>query len=234
MHTLISEPRTIIPACDFRDLSKFETLLKATDKIEKIGAYKIGMLLGYQNSLPKVGEVAKKYTSKPLIFDHQKGATDIPDTGADFMGIVAESGFDAVILFPQSGPVTLKVWVQKAMEKGLKLIVGGKMTHEQYVFSEGGFIADEAVEKMYIIAAQMGVVDFVVPGNLPEFITYIRTKIQEYVAEPIFYAPGFVAQGGKISDAAKVAGPKWHAIVGRAIYDQPDMAKAAMSLAASI
>lgn len=234
MDTLISQARTIIPACDFKDISKFEELIKATDKIEKIGAYKIGMLLGYNNSLPKVGEIAKRYTSKPLIFDHQKGATDIPDTGGDLMDIVAESGFNAVILFPQSGPVTLKVWAQKAMEKGLKVIVGGLMTHDQYVVSKGGFIADEAVEKMYLIAAKIGIVDFVVPGNLPEFITHIRTRIQEYVTEPIFYAPGFIAQGGKISDAAKVAGPKWHAIVGRAIYEQPNMYQAAMSLAASI
>lgn len=104
------------------------------------------------------------------------------------------------------------------MERGLTVLVGGLMTHKQYLFSEGGYIADEAIDKMYLDAAKLGVVDFIVPGNRPEFISHIRHKILQTGIEPILYAPGFVAQGGNISEAAKVAGPKWHAIVGRAIY----------------
>ena len=33
-----------------------------------------------------------------------------------------------------------------------------------------------------------------------------------------FYAPGFVAQGGVITETGKAAGKKWHAIVGRGVY----------------
>ena len=179
-------------------------------------------------------EIAKKYTSKPLIYDHQKGGTDIPDIGSDFADLVAGAGFNAVILFPQAGPTTLTTWVHRAMEKGLKVIVGGRMTHDRYVLSEGGYIADEAVDRMYLDAAKIGVNDFVVPGNRPEFISHIRNRIQQYSTEPVFYAPGFIAQGGKISDAAKVAGPKWHAIVGRAIYDAPNMYQAAVELTSFI
>ncbi|MFC1629794.1 hypothetical protein ACFL11_01030 [Patescibacteria group bacterium] len=32
-----------------------------------------------------------------------------------------------------------------------------------------------------------------------------------------FFAPGFVAQGGDISETGEAAGSSWHAIVGRAI-----------------
>ncbi|MCX5819815.1 MAG: orotidine 5'-phosphate decarboxylase [Deltaproteobacteria bacterium] len=233
MANLISQPRTVIPACDV-DVSRFEKLIKETANVEKIGAYKIGMLLGLSHGLPKIVEIARKYTNKPLIYDHQKAATDIPDTGKEFARIIQNAGIDAVILFPQAGPATLTAWTQRAMEKGLTVIVGGHMTHDRYLASEGGYIADESIERIYLDAAKLGVVDFVVPGNRPSFIIKIREKIIGLGIQPVFYAPGFIAQGGKISDAAKVAGPKWHAIVGRAIYDEPDMRQSAVTLAASI
>ena len=46
----------------------------------------------------------------------------------------------------------------------------------------------------------------------------------------MFYTPGFVAQGGKISDAARVAGDNWHAIVGRGIYKAKNKKQAALEL----
>ena len=59
--------------------------------------------------------------------------------------------------------------------------------------------------------AEIGVEDFVVPGNRPELIKKIRKQIVATTAEPVFYAPGFIRQGGIIADAAKVAGSRWHA-----------------------
>ena len=47
-------------------------------------------------------------------------------------------------------------------------------------------------------------------------------------ASPVFYAPGFIAQGGKISDAAKAAGERFHGIVGRGVYEAKDINKAAI------
>ncbi|MGA2149458.1 MAG: orotidine 5'-phosphate decarboxylase / HUMPS family protein [Bryobacteraceae bacterium] len=233
MSSLIGLPHTIIPACDV-DLARFEELVKATASIEKVSAYKIGMILGLRYGLPRVVEVARKHTVKPLIYDHQKAATDIPAMGEEFANLLASVGMNSVILFPQSGPATLAAWTQRAMEKGLTVIVGGLMTHERYIVSEGGYLADEAVERMYVDAAKLGVSDFVVPGNKPAFISHIRSRLVADGNQPAFYAPGFIAQGGRISDAARVAGPKWHAIVGRAIYEAPDMHEAAAALAASI
>jgi len=48
--------------------------------------------------------------------------------------------------------------------------------------------------------------------------------------KPIFYSPGLIAQGGNITESAKAAGEKWHAIVGRALYDAKDINKAAKEL----
>jgi orotidine-5'-phosphate decarboxylase len=50
----------------------------------------------------------------------------------------------------------------------------------------------------------------------------------------VFYSPGLVAQGGSITEGAKVAGDSWHAIVGRGIYQQQDMKKAAQELVKEI
>ena len=102
------------------------------------------------------------------------------------------------------------------------------MTHPKYVRSEGGYIADEAIMEMYLNAANLGVSDFVVPGNKPDDIRRIRETLEQRGVSPTFYAPGFVAQGGSISDAAKVAGDSWHAIVGRGIYKAEDIRKSAL------
>ena len=225
---IIERDRSVIPACDVETLEQFEDLVKQTADIDGIGGYKIGFELGYGYGLPKVMEVARKHTDKPVIFDHQKAGTDIPDTGRNFARVMKRSGVDTVILFPQSGPETERAWIYQAFDNGLNVIVGGRMTHPAYAVSEGGFITDEGAFDMYRIAARAGVNNFVVPGNKPEVIQRVKDIVEEEGVSPIFYAPGFIAQGGKIEDAAKVAGDKFHGIVGRGIYQAPDIRKAAL------
>ena len=178
--------------------------------------------------MPRVVEIVKKYTNKPIIYDHQKAGTDIPDTGKNFARTMKKAGVDAVIFFPQAGPETERAWIYHALDYGLKVIVGGRMTHPAYAVSEGGFITDEGALEIYRIAARIGINNFVVPGNKPEVIKQIKEVIEAEGVSPVFYAPGFIAQGGNISDAAKVAGEKFHGIVGRGIYAAPDMRAAAL------
>jgi orotidine-5'-phosphate decarboxylase len=233
MKKLIFEPRTIIPACDV-EIDKFEELIEVTTDIDKVGGYKIGFSLALKYGLPKVVESARKYTQKPLIYDHQKGATDIPDIGENFAKVVSESGINSVILFPQAGPVTLRAWVKASENAGLNVIVGGYMTHDAYTVSDGGFITVEGVERIYKEAAILGVTDFVVPGNQPEIIRKIKKILEDENISPIFYVPGFIAQSGKLSDASMAVGPHWHAIVGRAIYNSHNMRRAALNLLADM
>ena len=226
---LISLPRTIIPACDV-ELDKFEELIEVTANIEKVGAYKIGFSLALQYGLPKIVNIVRKYTAKPIIYDHQKAGTDIPDTGNEFVKTVKEAGIDAIIIFPLAGPATQTAWIHSAQMINLPVIVGGYMTHERFLSSEGGYIDDTAIEKIYSNAGSLGVNHFVVPGNKPNVIKETRSLLLKLKIEPVFYAPGFISQGGDISEAANVAGPHWHAIVGRAIYEARDIAQAAESL----
>ena len=225
---VIGRNRSVIPACDVDTLEQFEKLVKQTADVDGIGGYKVGFELGLGFGLPAVVAAVRKHTDKPIIYDHQKAGTDIPDTGKNYAKLMKKVGIDAVIFFPQAGPETERAWIYHALDNGLKVIVGGRMTHPAYSVSEGGFITDEGALDMYRIAARVGVNNFVVPGNKPEVIKQVRDVVEDEGVSPVFYAPGFIAQGGSISDAAKVAGDKFHGIVGRGIYQAEDILAAAI------
>jgi orotidine-5'-phosphate decarboxylase len=226
MSKLIKLDRSIIPSCDFSSIEKLKELVKETADVEGIGAYKIGFSLAVPYGVPKVVSVIREVTDLPIIYDHQKAGTDIPDMADAFMKAV--KGVDAVILFPQAGPETEKAWINASKKAGFGVIVGGEMTHKGYLVNDGGFIADDAPERIYELAASLGVKDFVVPGNKPEKIKDYRELLERF--KPVFYSPGLVAQGGKLTESAKAAGSNWHAIVGRGIYEQKDMRKAAKEM----
>lgn len=233
MKRIIGVERSIVPACD-APLDIYKEILEVTGDLAKVGAYKLGFYLGLTYGLPDIVELTREYTDKPIIYDHQKAGTDIPDTGKKFAEVCSDAGIDAIILFPQSGPETLKAWIDAAKDAELGIIVGGKMTHPKYVASEGGFILDESAERIYMLAAEQGVREFVVPGNDISFIEGIRKKLDALGIEYSLYAPGFVAQGGSISDAGKIAGKSWHAIVGRGLYESDDIENAALKLTSQI
>lgn len=224
---IIGKDRSVIPACDVSTIEELEKIVKQTADVEGIGGYKIGFELGYEG-LEKVVNAIRKHTNKPIIFDHQKAGTDIPDTGKNFAKKMKKYGVDAIILFPQAGPETERAWIYHALDNGLKVIVGGRMTHPAYAVSEGGFITDEGALEMYRIAAKAGINNFVVPGNKPDVIKQVKDVVEAEGVSPVFYAPGFIAQGGKIEAAAKVAGDKFHGIVGRGIYKAENMRTAAI------
>ncbi len=230
----IKIPRSIVPACDMDDLKGFEKLVKKTDNVKGIGAYKVGFELGLKYGLPKVVEAARKHTTKPLIYDHQKAGTDVPFTGEKFAKVCKEAGIDAVILFPQAGPATEKEWIMACHRAELGVIVGGEMTHEKYLAADGGFLQDDAPRRMYEVAAENGVFEFVVPGNKPEKILAYRKFFESKGIQPVLYSPGLVAQGGSISESGKAAGERWHAIVGRALLEAKDRKKMAEELCSEI
>ncbi len=227
------EGRRVIPACDV-SIDIFEKIVSETHDMDGIGGYKIPASSG-RKGWEKWVKTARKYTDKPLLYDHQKAGTDIPDTGRDFMKELKGAGFDAVILFPQSGPCTQVAWTGEAVQQGLTVIVGGEMTHPGYLAGSGGYIRDDAPDEIYRRAVAQGVRHFVVPGNKPEQVEHYRELILSCGAQdPILVAPGFIAQGGSISDAGRAAGEKFGAIVGRGIYEADDIRKAAEELTSQL
>jgi orotidine-5'-phosphate decarboxylase len=231
---IIKQDRSIIPACDVETLEELKKLIKQTHDVKGIGGYKIGFALVLNYSLPTVIQTIRKFTKLSIIYDHQKAATDIPDWGQKFAKVCKNAGVDAVILWPQSGPTTEEAWIKACQSVELGVIVGGEMTHPKFKRSEGGFISDEALDEIYMNATNLGVTNFVVPGNRVDRISYYRSLLEPKVKELTFFAPGFVAQGGEITEAAKAAGKFWHAIIGRAIYQAKDMRKAAEEMTSKL
>lgn len=232
---IMDSDRSVIVACDVDTIEELEKIVFQTADVDKIGGYKIGFSLTLTYGLPKIVEVIRRHSKKTIIYDHQKSGTDIPIMGKVFARACKNAGVDAIILFPQAGPETERAWIYHAMNEGLGIMVGGRMTHAAYAESEGGFIRDESAMEIYRIAARAGITNFVVPGNKPEVIEEIRKLVEsEGIVNPVFYAPGFVTQGGKLSDAAKAAGQRFHGIVGRDIHQVQDMRQAAIELTSQI
>jgi len=257
MSQIIPINRSIIPACDVSSIEDYRRIVNGTKDNQKVGGYKIGFELALRYGLPLLVAETRNLTNKPTIYDHQKAGTDIPDTGKKFAETVKEAGVNAVILFPQSGPIVAYEWIMAAQEAELGVIVGGEMTHQRYlegdfsnpkgkdydgIFEElgiisniPGFIRRIAPHDIYGMATKMGVTNFVVPGNNPKKIKNYKSFIEACGAvDPVFYAPGFVAQGGEISEGARSAGKRFHAIVGRAIYNADDIRQAALDLTSKL
>jgi len=229
---IIKIPKSIIPSCDVSTLEQLRKLVKETCSVEGIGAYKIGFELALRYGIPVVVNTIRKETDLPIIYDHQKAATDIPEMGNKFMDAV--DGVNAVILFPVMGPETEKAWIEAGKKAKMPIIVGGEMTHPSFLKKDKGYIDDEAPKKIYELAADLGVRDFVVPGNKPEKIQQYKTLLENKGIKPVFYSPGLVTQGGDVTEGARAAGNNWHAIVGRAIYDAKDMHKAAKEMVSKL
>lgn len=213
----IDAPKGIWPACDVQ-LKKVAMIAKASCNIERVNALKIGGIKPtLARGLPLVVKTIREFTDKPLVFDYQKAATDIPDMGQTFAEEAYAAGVDAVILFPFGGAKTERTWIQSCMDIGLDVIVGGHMTQDEFLATEGGFINDPTL--IYSIAADKGIRHFIVPGNKVESVQKYYQFLKEKIPNGKFRlsAPGFLAQGGIISDTGKVAGEYWDAIVGRDI-----------------
>lgn len=223
MSGLISCDRSIIPALDVSSLAHLGRVVDGTAHMPSIGAYKVGLDLVIRVGLATAISVVRRYDEHAVvIYDHQKAGNDIPAMGKKFAAAVKESGADAVILFPFAGPVSAKAWIQACQSAELCVLVGSHMTHEEFVEEQGGFIPLAQLERVYDIAVDEGVTDFVVPGNQADMVQKYRDRIAQRMGSEDFalYAPGFITQGGSISKTGAVAGKRWHAIVGSALCDE--------------
>jgi orotidine-5'-phosphate decarboxylase len=220
---LIDADRSLIVSVDLDSDGCDQLALNLRD-VAGIGAFKIGFTVGLDQGVSyAVNSILANFgENTPIIYDHQKAGNDIPEMGDKFAKTLKHAGVDAAILFPFTGPETQTRWTKSCQDAGLKVIVGGIMTHKKFLVSEGGYIADSAPMKIYELALDQGVRDFVVPGTKPDWVRKVRL-FMEFISESdefVYYAPGFISQGGDLSEAAKEAGKYFHPIVGSAIYDQ--------------
>ncbi len=223
----------IIPACDIQELSILETLVKETCQHEFIQGYKIGVDLVIPHGIYKVVESIKKFTDLPIIYDHQKFGSDIPEVcSGKVLNILKGAGVASLIIFPQAGVETLKATVLRCQEIGLVPMVGGEMTHRGYLVRELGYIEDSGPERIYRDAAGLGVEYYIVPGTKTDRMKHYKAVLEKHIKGLKFLFPGIgKGQGGDIVEAFTAVKPcNSYAIVGRGIYLEKEPGEAAKRL----
>ena len=244
MKRIIKAKRSVIIATDVPDAESLQKLVLAVKDVSGIGGFKLGFELGLQNLSSMAAIIRSNFSNRDVltIYDHQKAGNDIPNMGINFARTLKKADVDAAILFPFTGPATQEKWTKSCFDAGLQVLTGGIMTHPKCLVSEGGYIADEAPERIFRLACKLGVRHFVVPGNKIGWVVKLRVILVEELGEGNFvlYAPGFITQKGDISECGRAAGDNWHAIVGSAIYGKgefnsfEDMRKAAIAVTSQI
>jgi len=210
MQTL-NKSKSIIVACDCPP-EKFKTLVELTMGTPGIGGYKLGMALGLrglESAVSTINEVAKSRKCSPeIIFDYQKGGNDIPEMGKVFAREVRGAGGQHVILFPLAGPETQKQWTEACLEVEMVVSLGLAMTHPRFFVSEGGYISDEAPGAAFRLGCEMGLSNFIVPGNKVPWVKRLRGILINELGDGnyVLRAPGFIEQKGSISECGHAAG----------------------------
>lgn len=237
MKKIIEAKKSVIVAADVPNFVKLEKLASEVKGVYGIGGFKIGFRLAFKNIATAIHVVQSRYDSNVvIIYDHQKAGNDIPAMGKGFAKDLKAAGVSAVILFPFAGPETQKVWTEACFEAGLNVMTGGIMTHAKFLVSEGGYIADDAPERIFSLACRLGVQHFIVPGNKLDWVKKLRGILIDELGEGNYTlsAPGFITQLGNVSECGAVAGNNWHAIVGSGIYNAENIREAAIAITRQI
>ena len=235
-HAQFLKARTgIILAADVPTTDHLRKLATTCAQVPEVVAIKVGFYLALRYGLSPVVRVVKDVCDCPVIYDHQKAATDIPAMGKPFAEVCHDAGVQGVIFFPHAGPKTLEGFVSAAVDAELVPIIGLVMTHEAYLHSEGGFISDDAPEIICKIGIEMGVRSFVLPGTKPDYISKFSNNLLKTIQPATIMMPGIGTQGGSILSAFNAAdGHNPYAIVGSTVYKAPNAKMALKELAEEI
>lgn len=223
----------ILLALDMESLDEMTRIVERTTHIEGVVGYKLGLTATLRLGLGGAVRHLRAVTDLPLVYDHQKAGPDVPDMAAKFASTCREAGVDAVILFPIAGPRAVTEFAGHAYKQRLLPIVGGDLPFTDYNASGGGYVIDDALDKIFHKAIEIGVDHFVIPANTPDKVRYHARWLVEKLERPCLFLPGIGALGGSIADTFSAApGCSVCAVIGRAIYAAADPVKAARKLAA--
>lgn len=219
----------IIVALDADSVEACRRTVDLTTRVEGVVGYKLGMTTALRLGLAEAVRLLRAHTDLPLLYDHQKAGPDVFDMAAKFTALAAESGVDGLILFPVAGPRAVDGFVGEALKRGILPLVGGDLPFPDYNVSGGGYVADDALERIIDRALAIGADHFVVPGNTPAKLAHHAARLKG--RNPVFVVPGIGPLGGRLADLVPAAqGASVYGVVGRAVYGAPDQAAAARAL----
>jgi len=226
--------RSIAIAADVQSLPELIALASAVNGCASVCAIKIGFSLALRYGLPAIVSSLRSVSPLPVIYDHQKAGTDIPQMGRPFAVACREAGVDGVIIFPHAGPRTLEAFVAGALENDLIAVVGLMMTHGGYLAADGGYLIDAAPFLICDAALRLGITDFVLPATNPAVIRRFSTGPLSS-GHFTLWLPGIGAQGGSLTVALDAAASnRAVGIIGSAIYASTDPQKAVAAFASEI
>ena len=222
----------VIVALDADSVDACKQTIDLTTRVEGVVGYKLGMTMALRLGLAESVRQLRAHTDLPLLYDHQKAGPDVFDMAAKFAGLCAEAKVDGLILFPTAGPRAVEGFVGETIRRGMLAMVGGDLPFADYNVSGGGYVADDALERIIDKAIESGATHFVVPGNTSAKLAHHAARLKGRLAAPVFIVPGIGPLGGKIGDLVAAAhGCSVYGVVGRAVYGAPDQTAAARALA---
>lgn len=203
----------IILALDLTDRGKALEVAKAARS--HLDAVKINWPLVLGAGPDIITEISK---TAPVICDFK--IADIPNTNRLIVEKAMRLGASAVIAHGFTGSDSLKACIDAS---GGRVFVVTEMSHPG-----GKEFTQPNAERIAEMAKEQGAMGIVAPATRPESIARMR----KIVGDLKIISPGVGAQGGKASDALKYGAD--FVIVGRAIYEAKDPAKAAETVSREI
>ncbi len=203
---------------------EFKSIMEEIGDTAGLAGVKIGFELGLGLSLPEAVRIVRANSGVKVQYDHQKAANDIPDTGKNFARTMVNADIDSAIIFPFTGPNTQDSWTRALTENNINVFTGAEMTHKGFSEQENGRITTRGMDEIITQALELGISHFIVPGNRPSSVRKWKDKIEAARGEGRYAlaAPGFVSQGGDVSEATQAAGEYWNPIIGRGIHANQD------------
>lgn len=209
----------IVPALDIDSHEQLEMVVRETTKREGVAGYKLGLTSVMRFGLKESMRRLRDLTDLPVLYDHQKAGPDMPDMAVKYTALCKEAEVDGLILFPVAGPTAVDGFVGAAIRSGIVPVVGGEIPVPDYGVSGGGYMLDDALDRILARAVDNKADHFVLPAHDVAKIKRWSNWIAGNVKKPVVLLTGFGALGGSIetSFAAAAACPRRFAIVGRLI-----------------
>lgn len=212
----VKKERGLIVALDKPNLEEIRELAKRLNGAEGNFALKVGRTLEQAFGANILTLLGMEAPSLPIIYDGK--IADIPYISCEIAKQAYECGADAVIMQGFVGPDVIEALVNLQMGD---VIVVASMTHPGSQYHIDKHVGDIVAE-----AAAMKANGLVLPATRSEIISTVA-----HIADGegmYIISPGIKAQGAQPGDAIR-AGADYE-VVGRAIYNAEDPARAAMDL----
>jgi orotidine-5'-phosphate decarboxylase len=207
----------IMLALDVEDRrAAFELLDRVGEDIDVI---KFNYPLILAEGISLIGEIKARY-HKPILADFK--VADVSVTNNRIIRICREAGVDGVMIHGFIGIDSIQSAIEAA--GNLKLFVVTQLTNP------GGLdFTAQFTEEFAGMARMLGAAGVQAPGNRPDVVSKVRTIVGD---DLMIVCCGIGAQGGKFGAAIEAGGD--FEIIGRAIYQAEDPARAVKDIKAAI